>query len=76
MQKHPARISAESKVKEAKRAFDSAINGTDEAAVIAADAGYKSALAELVAAEMAHPARRETFRRYSRIRLENMGLCG
>jgi len=75
MKKHPARVAAESKVKEAKRAFDSAINGADEAAVIATDSAYKSALSELVSAEMAHPTPRETFRRDNRIRLENMGLC-
>ncbi len=73
--KHPDRIAAETKAKEAKRVFDSAINGTDEASVIAADSDYKAALAELVAAEMAHPSPRETSRRINRIRLENMGLC-
>jgi len=76
METHLERISAELKVKQAKAAFELAINGSDESAVIIADKNYKSAIAVLVSVEMEYPTARELSKRRNRIRLENMGLCG
>jgi len=73
--KHAARIEAEKKVTAASAAMKRAEMGTDEAAYLSTVAAWKSSVAELVAAEMAHPTARETARRNNRIRLENRGLA-
>ncbi len=73
--KHAARIEAEKKVATAAAAMKRAEMGTDETAYLAAAAAWKASVAELVAAEMAHPTYRETARRENRIRLENRGLA-
>lgn len=73
--KHAARIEAEKKVATAAAAMKRAEMGTDEAAYLAAAAAWKASVAELVAAEMAHPTARESARRANIIRLENRGLA-
>lgn len=73
--KHAARIEAEKKVATAAAAMKRAEMGTDEAAYLAAAAAWKASVAELVAAEMAHPTAREGARRANIIRLENRGLA-
>jgi len=72
--KHTARIESEKKVAIAAAAMKRAEMGTDESAYLATVAAWKSSIAELVAAEMAHPTARESARRANNIRLENMGL--
>jgi sulfur relay (sulfurtransferase) DsrC/TusE family protein len=73
--KHVARIEAEKKVASAASAMRRAEMGTDESAYLAAAAAWKASVAELVAAEMAHPTARESSRRANIIRLENRGLA-
>lgn len=73
--KHIARIEAEKKVAIAASAMKRAEMGADESSYLAAAAAWKASVAELVAAEMAHPTQRETARRENRIRLENRGLA-
>jgi sulfur relay (sulfurtransferase) DsrC/TusE family protein len=73
--KHASRIESEKKVAAAKSVMMRAEMGTDESAYLSAVATWKASLAELVAAEMAHPTTRESFRRANTIRLENRGLA-
>jgi hypothetical protein len=71
--KKEARIQAEKKAATAAAAFRN-YNGNSEAEVLSLNAAYKSAVAELVALEIAHPTYRETARRNRRIALSSRGL--
>lgn len=73
--KHASRFQAEKKVAAASAAMKRAEMGTDESAYLATVAAWKSSIAELVAAEMAHPTACESARRANAIRLENRGLA-
>lgn len=73
--KHTSRIEAEKKVASLAAEMKRAEMGTDETAYLAAASAWKAGIAELVAAEIAHPTARETARRANIIRLENRGLA-
>lgn len=73
--KHTARIEAEKKVAALAAAMKRAELGTDETAYLAAVSAWKAGIADLVAAELAHPTARESARRANIIRLENRGLA-